>query len=766
MSPFSLCRQTLLCIIALVVTGATLASPFVVRDIRVEGLKRVSAGTVFAYLPVKPGQTVDPNDAGKAISALYRSHLFSDVSLARDGDTLVVQVEEFPVISSIELQGNSSINNSMVKEAFAKAGFAEGQAYDPAMLQDMTNALYKQYQAQNKFQVEITPTVTALPRGRVAIDFAISEGRTARIGKFRFVGNEIYSDRQLRKLFDTGATNWLSFFSGNDRLNPEKFNADLKRLQDFYLDRGFMDFKITSTQTTLSEDKTKVYLTINLHEGEPYTITGYDFSGSLTVPRGELHDLVTFRSGERYNRGEVNKTVEAVEQRLADEGYAKASVVVVPDIDPLTHQVKLALVIDPQTRYTVRHVGFSGNAKSYDSVLRREMRQQEMAPYSASDLKRSEERILRLPQVETLDKTLVPVSGVADQLDIRYKVKERHTRHIQGGVGYGQSSGALFSLGYSDDNFFGSGDRIDLNFSRSQSYQSYGVSYLDPYFTQSGISIAYKFRYSKYDYEEEDLSDWTADNLTGMVTFGYPLNEYQKIYAGGGYRRVRIHTGNDVADEIDAYLDDKGNTFNEYVLTTAWQKDTTDSAYMPRKGARNSIDAEVTAPGSDARYYRIDYANKTYFSGENNNSLVFNLHGKISYGGSYGDGDSHLPFYRRYYAGGLSTVRGYSYGSIGPKYGNGDKAGGDFLVSGGLALMLPLSFNQRSHSLRIGTFLDGGSVWKDTDTFAASDLRYSAGVLLQWYSPLGLLNLSYGVPLNKKEGDKEENFQFTIGAGF
>lgn len=766
MPSFSLCRQALLCIFGFLVTSATLASPFVVKDIRVEGLKRVSAGTVFAYLPVQPGQKVDPDNAGNAISALYSAHLFSDVGLARDGNTLVVQVKEFPVISSIEFEGNSSINTSTIKEAFSKTDFAEGQAYDPAMLQGMTNALYQQYQAQNKFQVKITPTVKVLPRERVAIHFEISEGRTARVGKISFVGNEIYSDRQLRKLFDTGVTNWLSFFSRNDLLNPERFNADLQRVQDFYFNRGFMDFKITSTQTALSDDKTKLYLTINLHEGEPYMLSGYDFSGSEIVPHEELDNLVTFDSGARYNRGAVKETVEAIRKRLADEGYARANVVVVPDIDALTHQVRLSLVIDPKTRYTVRHIGFSGNAKSYDSVLRREMRQQEMAPYSASDIQRSEQRILRLPQVEKIDKIFVPVPEISDQLDIVYKIKERHTRHVQGGVGYGQSSGALFSLGYSDDNFFGSGDRINLNFSKSQSYQSYGITYLDPYLTQSGISARYNFRYSQYDYDEENISDWAADNLTGMVTFGYPLNEYQKIYAGGGYRRVSIHSGDNVAEEISEYLEDKGKIFNEYVLTTAWQKDTTNSAYMPRKGATNSVDAEITTPGSDANYYRIDYNNKTYFSGVDENSLVFNLHGRISYGGSYRGSDSNLPFYRRYYAGGLSTVRGYSYGSIGPKYRNGDKAGGDFLISGGLALMLPVSFNQRSHSLRVGTFVDGGAVWKDTNTFDTSDLRYSAGVMLQWYSPLGLLNLSYGVPLNKKQGDDEERFQFTIGSVF
>lgn len=768
MTPSTLSRRFLLSALSLAISATVSATPFVVQDIRVEGLQRVSAGTVFNYLPLRPGQTVDPDHASQAVTDLYATNLFSSVSLAQDGGTLVVQVKEFPVISTIELKGNSSLNSSTIKEAFASAGVAEGQPYNPAMLQDMVNELYRQYQSLSKYQVKIDLKVNNLPRGRVSIEFDIDEGRTGQIKQIDFVGNEIYDDARLAKLFDTSTTGMWSFISKDDQLNPATLAGDLQRLSDFYMDRGFLDFKVTSTQTSLSPDKTQVYLTVNVSEGQPYTLTGYDFGGNTLLSTAELDTLVEFQTGTVYDRSKVKESIEAMEDRLGDEGYANARVNIVPDVDRLTHEVFLNLVFDPGERVTVRRISFTGNNKSYDTVLRRELRQQEMAVYSASDMRRSEQRISRLPQVEALETSILPVPGHPDQIDVEYKITERSTSYIQGGVGYGQSSGALFSLQYTDDNFIGSGNRLNVNFTRGSSYTSYGFTYTDPYLTEDGISSSFSFKYSDYDYDEEDLSDWTADELNLIQTFGYPISEYQSIFFGGGYRRVKITTGDDVAYEIEDYLDDNGHTYNEYVLTSAWTKDTTDDAYMPTTGASNAINAEITLPGSDATYYRINYNNKTYFSGEDPDSLIFDIHGKVGYGDGYGDndGDGRLPFYRHYYAGGLATVRGFSYGTIGPHYTNGDFSGGDLLVSGGMELMLPISFDQRTSNFRVGAFVDAGSVWADAGDFDTGDIRYSTGLFLQWYSPIGPLNVSYGVPLNKKDRDEEENFQFTIGSAF
>lgn len=751
--------------VALALSAGAWAESFRVADIRVEGLQRVSAGTVFNYLPIKAGQNFDLSNSAQAVTALYASNLFSNINLVRDGNVLVVQVKEFPVISSIELDGNASLKSNNVKEAFAKAGFAEGQAYNPAMLQQITTELYNQYRMQNKYQVRINSSVTNNNNGTVTIKFHISEGRTAQIQNIAFVGNKHYPTSRLRKLMDTDTTGWLSFASKDDQLNDEKLQADYDRIADFYHNRGFMDFHITSTQTALSDDKTKVFLTINVDEGQPYTVKDYTISGNPIVPVDELKQLITIKPDTLYNRSTIQASTEAIKTRLADEGYAQASVDIIPDIDKLTHTLTLNLVITPGNIATVRRIEFTGNKKSYDSVLRRELRQQEMAPYSASDIERSEQRIRRLPQVEQLDKTLRPVPGHPDQVDIVYTITERSTSYIQGSIGYGQSSGALFSLEYADENFLGSGNLLNLNFTKGSYQKSYGLTLTNPYFTDNGVSASLLFNYDKYDYSDEELSDWTSDNLATMVNFGFPTSEYQNIYFGGGYRGIKIHEGTNIATELKEYLNQHGTKFNEYVLTNSWIRDTTNDAYFPNRGSRNSLSLELTTPGSTATYYRVDYKTRAYWSGENSNSLVFSLHGNVSYGAGYGKTDD-LPFYRHYYAGGIDTLRGFQYGSVGPRYSNNDFAGGDFRVVGGAELMMPISFNERSNNLRLGLFVDAGSTWSKFSDFKAKDMRYSAGAFIQWRSPIGPLNLSYGIPLNKKSGDKAERFQFTVGTSF
>ncbi|MBP3194881.1 MAG: outer membrane protein assembly factor BamA [Cardiobacteriaceae bacterium] len=741
------------------------AEQFKVDDIRVEGLQRVSAGTVFNYLPVKTGQTFDTNASQQVVSELFATKLFSDIKLARDGNTLVVQVTEFPVINEIQLKGNSGLATSSIKEAFSKAGFAEGQPFNPAMQQEMTNQLYQQYHATSKFQVEINSKIETLPRGRINVIFDIKEGKTGKIKAINFVGNHAYSDDQLRKQLDTSEAGMFSMFSKNSQINGERMQADYDRLADFYQDRGFIDFKINSVQTSLNDDKTEAYLTINMTEGNPYTFTGYKISGNTIVSEAELQKFVKLKAGDTYNRGQLREAIENMQNRLADEGYAKAQVEAVPDIDRLTRQVFINLVVNPGERYTVRRIEFTGNSKSYDSVLRREMRQQEMAPYSASDIERSEQRLRRLPQIENIDKTLRPVEGHSDQVDLVYTVTERATSYIQGGVGYGDSSGMMFTLEYNDDNFFGTGNRFAANFGKSSSSDSYGLSFTNPYFTDSGVSATVALNFSKQKYDKEDFSDWTADNASIMLTFGYPISEYQKIFFGGGFRQIKIKTGYDVAEEIQDYIDVNGNKFKEIPLTASWVRDTTDSAYLPTKGSRNSLSLEAV-PAVDKKYYRVDYSNKTFFSSEKTGSLVLGLHGDIGYGDSFSSGDDGLPFYRRYYAGGISTIRGYEHGSVGPKYMNGDYAGGDFRVTGGAELMMPVSFNKRSDNFRVGLFVDAGNVWSRAGDFDAGDFRYSGGAFINWLSPIGPLNLSYGVPLNSKEGDERESFQFTIGSSF
>ena len=526
-----------------------------------------------------------------------------------------------------------------------------------------------------------------------------------------------------------------------------------------------MDFKVTSTQVSLSPDRQWIYLTINVDEGKVYRVKGHQFKGDLIVPQSELESLVTFKAGDRYNRSEIRKTTDALRVRLGDEGYAQAQVNIVPDVDKLSGEVNLDILVTPGIKTYVRQIGFTGNNKTYDRVLRRELRQQEASLYSGSDVARSEERLRRLPQVESLEQEIRPVPGSPDQIDLEYKIKERSTSSIEGGIGYGQSSGALFNIKYNDNNFLGTGNSLGINFGKSSSEESYGFDFTDPYFTADGVSINYAFDYTKTNYRRERLSDWAADTMDATVTFGYPLTEYQNVYFGGGYRNLKINTGKDVASEITDYLNKNGRRYNEGVVTLSWSKDTQDSTYLPTTGSLNRISGEITLPGSSDTYYKLGYRNRTYFPLNSDKTLLLGLRGDISYGGGYGKTED-LPFYRHYYAGGLNTLRGFEYGSLGPRYQNGDNSGGDFRTTGGLELMMPWKTDEKSNNVRVGTFLDFGNVYNKVGDFDAGEFRYSTGLFLQWVSPIGPLNLSYAVPLNKKKGDSTEAFQFSFGMGF
>lgn len=741
------------------------AAPFTVNDIRIEGLQRVSSSSVFSYLPLKPGQRFDDAQGQAAISALYASELFADVKLRQEGNDLVIVVEEFPVIAELSFSGNREIRSEDLRNALSDLGLVEGQSYNPAKLNAFVAELTNQYQMRSKYAVQITPSVQNLPRGRVAIDFAISEGRSARIVRIEFVGNRVYGNDILRGLLDTDTSRWHSFLSKSDQYNADKAGADLERLAEFYQNRGFLDFRVVDDTLSLSDDRKSLTWTITVDEGPIYSVKGYEISGDTVIGRDALAALVAIKPGDIYRRDDVRDTIEALRVRLADEGYAQADVAVIPAVDHLGRTIHFDVNIRPGQKTYVREINFTGNEKTYDNVLRRELRQQEAGPYSSSDIARGEERLRRLPQVAKLDKSIVPVEGSPDQVDILYKIEEQSTSSISGGVGYGESSGALFSIEYNDNNFFGTGNRLGLNFGKSSSAEKYGFQFTDPYFTQNGMSIDYNVYYEKYDFDKEDLSDWGADDMGALITLGYPLSEYQTLHFGGGYRGVKVSLGDNVAGEIRNQVAQNGNKYHEGVLTLSWLRDTTNHYYFPSEGSSHRISGEITIPGSDDTYYKLGYRNRTYFNFAND-SLIVALKGDINLGAGFGDSDG-LPFYRKYYAGGISTVRGFAHNSLGPRFANGDRSGGDLRVNASLEVMMPVGDLGRDANMRLGAFLDAGNVYHKPGDFDAGDLRYSGGVFMQWMTPIGWpLSISYGLPLNKKDGDDVENIQFTLGTTF
>lgn len=748
--------------------SGALAAPFVVEDIQVEGLQRIAASSVFNYLPVKLQQRLDlsqPQQSQSIIEALYRTGLFSDVHVQQKNNVLLIRVNEYPVIGEINLFGNKEISSKDIKEALDKAYFREGQSFNPSTLKELVRELDKQYQLRNKYGIEVNAVTRSLERGRVALDINIKEGRSARIRNIEFTGNKVYSDKVLSGVLDTTTPRWNSWFTKSDQLHPERWQDDLKRLEAFYRDRGFMDFRLNSNQVSISEDEAWMDLNINIQEGQIYRIRDYKILGDLIVPMEDLERLIAFKKGEIYNQSLLEQSIQKMRNRLADEGYALAQVEVIPNQDKLTGQTDLTFVVRPGKKVYVRKIEFVGNERTYDAVLRRELRQEEASLYSHSDMQRSLERLQRLAQIDEVRFELYPVGE--DQVDVEYIIKERRTNSIKGGVGYGQSSGALFTLNYEDHSFLGTGYHLGIDFERSGSEQNYRLNFTDPYFTADGITANYRFNYSSLNYEKSKISDWAADNWEVATIFGYPLSEYQKIYLGGGLRGIKIQLGKEPAKEIKSYVDQNGKRFKEAFLNVAWSKDSLNHKYLPTQGHYNRIDGEWILPGSSNRYYRLNYQHHGFYGlGEQGyEALVLATHAHIDYGKGYGK-NSDMPFYRHYYAGGMNSVRGFEHGTLGPRYENGSYSGGDFAVNGSVELIMPLRLSHRNNNLRVGTFLDFGNVYHNASAFRAKDFRYSAGVFVHWLSPLGPLNLSYGVPLNKKPGDKKESLQFTIGATF
>lgn len=744
------------------------SAPFKIADIQVEGLQRLEAQTVFNYLPLKPNDVVDlnrPNQQKEILNALYQSQLFSDIKLKQNGNILIIQVEEYPVIGEIKLEGNRDIKTDDIKKALGSVNFIEGQSFNPATLKALTKELDEQYQARGKYNVQIEHQIKPLGKGRVGVYLNINEGRSGRIKSLDIVGNKAYNDDELSQLFDTTTGKWNSWLTKSDQYNNEKLQEDLKRLTNFYLDRGFMDFQIQSTVLDVSSDKAWLYLTVNLKEGQTYRISNYQIIGDLIVPETDLKRLVAFEVGELYNQSLVDKTIQQLKVRLADEGYARAEVKLIPKQDKLTGKTELIFAITPNQKTYVRQINFTGNEKTYDVVLRRELRQDEASLYSASNLNRSLERLKRLPQVQEIEQLVHDVSN--DEVDVEYKIKENNTNSISGGVGYGQSSGALFTVNYNDENFFGTGYQLGVNFGKSSHQNNYGLTFTDPYFTPEGITASYHLSYSSYDYKETDISDWSSDNWEASMTLGYPLSEYQKIYVGGGLRGIKIKLGQDPAINIQNYLNQNGKKYREGFLSLGWSKDSLNHVYLPTQGHYNRIGTEITTD----KYYKVNYEHRSFFGfGEKDNeSFIIGLKGEVNYGGGFGNMKG-LPFYRHYYSGGINTVRGFEYGTLGPTQatvlGNRDYQGGDFAVNGSLELMMPWRVSKRSNNVRIGAFVDFGNVYDDFKSFKAKEFRYSTGLFLQWISPVGPLNISYAKPLNKKVGDKTEAFQFTIGTTF
>ncbi len=743
------------------ITTLANAEAFKVNDVRVEGLQRITAGSFFNYLPVKRGQTLNDKDFPRIIRELYQTGFFENVNISRDGNILVVKIIERPVIGEIHIDGNKDIKTKELMAGLSNMGLAEGDTFDTVKLAALEKELLNIYYAKSKFDVIVEANTTPLDQNRVALNITIKEGISARIKQINFVGNKAFSEDELLKQLTLTTSKWHSLLTSTDQYSGEKLRGDIDRIESFYLDRGFLDFTINSTQVSLTDDKKYVYITINLTEGLPYRVNKNVFSPSTLVTENELTALLDYNVGSYYSRKNVRSSQEKIKNLLGDMGYAFANVQIVPKIDKTQQDVTLYYSINPGRRAYVRRIEFRGNYKTNDEVLRREMRQMESAVYNHAKIERSGQRLQRLRHITNVKRREVPVAGNPEQIDIVYEITEQPSRSITAGIGYGSSSGFLFNLGYETANFLGTGNTLNFDFNTGDSSTNYAITFTDPYYTVNGVSRTFRLYYNETDQSELDVGDWITDNWGAQIAYGFPINEYESFSIGGGYRGAKVKTGDKVTGEIADYLTQHGDDYNEFILDFNWTHDTRDKTVFSNKGYITRLNAEIVVPGSTETYYKLGARSRAYFP--LSNKLILSARGDVSYGDSYGDTSDGLPFFRRYYAGGLTTVRGFKNSSLGPKWSNGDVAGGDFRVTGGGEVIFPWYLGQDEENVRVGAFVDFGSVYEDVSSFDASDFRYSTGLYFLWRSPIGPLNLSYGVPLNDKEGDKVENFQFTIG---
>ncbi len=758
--------------------------PFIIKDIKIEGLQRTEPGTIFNYLPVQVGDTMTEDKASEAIKSLYRTGFFKDVRVESDQNILLITVQERPSIADLQFSGNKAFQSDKLKEGMKAIGLAEGQIYDKSKLEFAEQEIKKQYLAQGKYTATVKTSASPLERNRVAIRFDIEEGIVSRIKEINVVGNQLYSKSDITSQFQLQTTNWLSWWYKDDQYSKQKLTADLETLKSFYMNRGYLEFSLDSTQVSISPDKDDVYITINISEGPKYKVSDVKLAGDLQqVPENELQKLIKIKKDDIFNREKITESTKGMNARLGNDGFAFSNVNAIPEINKVEHTAAFTFFVDPGRKVYVRRIDIEGNQRTRDEVIRREFRQVESGWYAADKIERSKERLKRTQFFSDTNIETPAVPGTTDQVDLKVKVTERNTGSVMFGAGLSSQEGVIGSFNVTQANFLGTGDRVSAQINTGRINRTYALSMTQPFFTPEGVALSYDLYRRDSNASKITFATYDTSSMGAGFRFSVPFTEKNAFSYGLTYDNTEVENlTSDLSpiryinycNKVKGVSNASGCSMNSLIASVGWTEDGRDDILFPKKGGLRRVNAEVATPGLDIQMYKLTFQESLYK--EITKDLTLMVNGQIGYANSYGG--KEFPFYKNFYLGGVNSLRGYRLSSVGPVCRAGDTScgtasqtrdmflGGTKQLLGNVELFMPVPFLKNNNQFRLSAFIDAGNVYEESESMRLSSLRYSAGLGVMWISPFGPLKIVVAQPFNEKSTDRTEVFQFQMGQQF